>query len=155
MKNRPAFFFLIALLVFVFDQFTKYLIKSYVGPYEVIRVLPFFNIVYVENIGSAFGMFKSLGNTFFVVVSLLAVIFVAMIILKGTHNRLALSLILGGALGNLTDRLIHGYVIDFLDIYVDRFHWPAFNIADSALTIGVFLLLLEMFCPIRQHEESR
>ena len=149
-KHSIIFYFLVSLSIFTLDQFTKYLIKSYVSPYEIIRVLPFFNIVYVENIGSAFGMFKSLGNAFFIAIAALAIIFVTVIILKGKHDRVAFSLILGGAVGNLTDRLIHGYVIDFLDIYVGRFHWPAFNVADSALTIGMSLLVIKIFFPVRQ-----
>lgn len=141
----PLQSFVIALIVFVLDQFTKYLIKSYVSPYEIIRVLPFFNIVYVENIGSAFGMFKSLGNIFFIAVAALTMVFVTVLIIKDKDNRLSFSLILGGATGNLTDRIIRGYVIDFLDVYAGRYHWPAFNVADSALTIGIFLLLIKTF----------
>lgn len=137
--------FFISFIVFISDQFTKYLIKSYVGPYETIKVLPFFNIVYVENIGSAFGMFKSLGNVFFIIVATLAIIFVTVLIIKDRDNRLSFSLILGGAIGNLTDRIVYGYVIDFLDLYVGGFHWPAFNVADSALTIGIFLLVFKLF----------
>lgn len=136
----PIPFFLIALFIFILDQFTKYLIKSTVSPYEIIRVLPFFNIVYVENIGSAFGMFKGLGNIFFIIVAALAIVFVTILIIKDKDNRLSFSLILGGAAGNLTDRVIYGYVIDFIDIHVGRFHWPAFNIADSALVVGIALL---------------
>lgn len=143
-KNRPYLFFAISLTVFVLDQFTKYIIKSYVGPFEVIRVLSFFNIVYAENIGSAFGMFKSLGNTFFIIVAASAVIFVAIIIIKEADNRLGFSLILGGALGNLTDRIVRGYVIDFLDVYAGRYHWPAFNVADSALTVGITLMCIKV-----------
>ncbi len=141
----PLQSFIIALSVFILDQLTKYLIKTYVSSFEVIRVLPFFNIVYVENVGSAFGMFKSLGNFFFVAVAAMAIIFVSILIIKDKDNRLGFSLILGGAAGNLADRIIYGYVIDFLDVYVGRFHWPAFNVADSALTIGIFLLLIKTF----------
>lgn len=141
----PLQSFVIALIIFILDQFTKYLIKSHVSPYEVIRVLPFFNIVYVENIGSAFGMFKSLGNAFFMVIAALAMVFVTVLIIKDRDNRLSFSLILGGAAGNLTDRIIRGYVIDFLDVYAGRFHWPSFNVADSALTIGIFMFALKLF----------
>lgn len=137
-------FFLISLLVFILDQITKYVIKANISPFQIIEVLPFFNIVYVENIGSAFGMFKSLGNFFFVVIAALAMIFVTVLIIKDRANRLAFSLILGGAAGNLTDRVIHGYVIDFLDVYVGRYHWPAFNVADSALTIGIIFFMTKM-----------
>lgn len=141
----PQYAFLIALVIFILDQTTKYLIKSYVSPYEIIRVLPFFNIVYVENIGSAFGMFKSLGNVFFIIVAALAMVFVSILIIKDKDNRLSFSLILGGAAGNLIDRIVRGYVIDFLDVYIDRFHWPAFNVADSALTVGILLLAFKLF----------
>jgi signal peptidase II len=116
--------------------------------------LPFFNIVYVENIGSAFGMFKSLGNVFFIIVAALAMVFVSILIIKDKDNRLSFSLILGGAAGNLTDRIIRGYVIDFLDMYVGRYHWPAFNVADSALTIGIFLIALGLFFEYKKTEEK-
>lgn len=147
----PLQSFVIALIIFILDQFTKYLIKSHVSPYEIIRVLPFFNIVYVENIGSAFGMFKSLGNAFFIVIAALAMVFVTVLIIKDRDNRLSFSLILGGAAGNLADRIIRGYVIDFLDVYAGRFHWPAFNVADSALTIGIFMFALKLFF---EHKKS-
>lgn len=143
--KHSTFFFLIAFIIFVIDQITKYLIKSFVSPFEVIKVLPFFNIVYVENVGAAFGMFKSLGIFFFIAVAALAIIFISILIIKDKDNRLGFSLLLGGAAGNLTDRLIYGYVIDFLDVHVGRYHWPAFNVADSALTIGIFLLLIKTF----------
>ncbi len=139
----PRYAFLIALLVFVLDQITKYVIKANISPYRIIEVLPFFNIVYVENIGSAFGMFKSLGNFFFIVIAATAMVFVTVLIIKDKDNRLAFSLILGGAAGNLIDRVIHGYVIDFLDVYLGKYHWPAFNVADSALTIGIILLAVK------------
>lgn len=146
--QKTSTFFIIALLIFTFDQLTKYLIKSYVSPYEIIRVLPFFNIVYVENIGAAFGMFKSLGTTFFIAVAVFAIIFVSVLIVKDRDNRLSFSFVLGGAAGNLADRIIHGYVIDFIDIYIGRYHWPAFNIADSALVLG-FLMLIKILFPKR------
>lgn len=139
----PLQSFVIALIILVLDQTTKYLVKSHISPFEIIRILPFFNIVYVENTGSAFGMFRSLGNVFFIAVAALAMVFVSILIIQDKDNRLNLSLILGGAAGNLTDRLIYGYVIDFLDVYVSRYHWPAFNVADSALTIGILLLMIK------------
>jgi signal peptidase II len=141
----PTYSFLIAFIIFVLDQITKYLVKSHVSPFDVIRVLPFFNIVYVENTGSAFGMFKSLGNIFFIIIAALAIVFVTVLIIKDKDNRVVFSLILGGAAGNLADRIIHGYVIDFLDVYLGKYHWPAFNVADSALTIGILLIIMRGF----------
>jgi signal peptidase II len=143
MKYRYAVFFVISLAVFILDQVTKYLITSHLRLFQVIPVMPFFNIVYVDNTGSAFGMFKGLGNPFFIGIAGAAIIAVAVMIIKDRENRLGLSLILGGAAGNLADRVIHRYVIDFLDFYAGKHHWPAFNVADSALTVGIALLLIK------------
>lgn len=142
MRQKTVFFFLIALAIFILDQITKYIIKVSIGPFEIIRVTSFFNIVYVENIGSAFGLFKSLGNAFFIIVAVLAMVFVSVLMIKDRDNRLSFSLVLGGAAGNLLDRISRGYVVDFLDFHIGMHHWPAFNVADSALTIGITLLLI-------------
>lgn len=146
-KNSPWFFIIIAAVVLVLDQVTKQLIKTHVTSFDVITVLPFFNIVYAENIGSAFGMFKSLGNAFFVSIAGLAVIAITVMMWRDKENRFGLSLILGGAVGNLADRIIYGYVIDFLDVHVAGYHWPAFNVADSALTLGTALIIVKMLLP--------
>lgn len=146
MKQKNIFYFLtIALFIFILDQFTKYLIQVNVPPSSIIEVLPFFNIVYVKNPGAAFGMFQELGATFLIIVAAIAIIFVSVLIIKDPNNRLAYSFILGGAAGNTADRIIHGFVIDFLDFYIYKYHWPAFNVADMALTAGVFLLIIKMF----------
>lgn len=146
----PAVGFLIALSIFILDQLTKYFVLKYVGPFDVITILPFFNIIYAENIGSAFSMFKSLGNTFFIVVASLAMVFVSVLLVKDRDNRLVFSLVLGGAAGNLMDRIIRGHVVDFLDVYAGRYHWPTFNVADSALTIGIVLLVYKTFFGFRK-----
>ncbi len=147
MKRGYGPFFLLSLIVFVLDQATKYLIISRFTLFEAVHILPFFSIVYVRNTGSAFGMFKSLGNVFFITAAVVAVVVVAFLIIRDRENRLGLSLILGGAAGNMTDRLVHGYVVDFLDFHAGGGHWPAFNIADAALTAGILLLLLRSFFP--------
>ena len=147
MKTRIYVYFGVALLVFVLDQATKYIITNNLKLYQVIKALPSFNIVYYRNIGSAFGMFKSLGNPFFILVSTAAMVAVCVMIVKDGDNRIGLSLILGGAAGNLADRLVHGYVIDFLEVYAGNFYWPAFNVADSALTIGILLLMFKTVWP--------
>jgi len=151
MKNRPPIYFLLSLLVFLADQASKNFIRGHVAPFETIVVMPFFNIIHAENIGSAFGMFKSLGNTFFVIIALAAMIVVSVLIVKDSRNRLIFSLVLGGAAGNLMDRIRFGYVVDFLDVYVGRHHWPAFNVADSALTLGIILLL---FRTLMEHKST-
>jgi len=149
-ETQYVFFFLLSLFVLLTDQATKYLILNNLRLHEEIPVTSFFNIVYARNTGSAFGMFKELGNPFFIAVALLAIIVVIILLIKDEHNRGGFSLILGGAAGNLADRISHGYVIDFLDIHLGRHHWPAFNVADSALTAGVFLLLLRVVVPLKR-----
>lgn len=135
-------FLLLSLCIGVADQVTKLVIQGSLHLLEVRPVTMFFNIVYYRNTGSAFGMFKHLGNTFFIVVSCMAIIVVVVLMLRDEDNRLGLSFILGGAAGNLTDRIAHNYVIDFLEVHAGKNYWPAFNIADSALTIGMGLLLV-------------
>jgi signal peptidase II len=151
MKRSPVLFFILSAVVLAIDQATKYYIRTYVGFFEHIRVLPFFDIVYAENTGSAFGMFKAFGSSFFIIISLAAIVILSVFLIKDQSNRIAFSLLLGGAAGNLTDRLLYGHVIDFLDIYVGTHHWPAFNVADSALTLGVILLLLSVVFCNRNH----
>jgi signal peptidase II len=140
MKRYP--YFLLALLIVFIDQTTKFLARVYIDTFESIRILPFLDLVSVRNEGAAFGMFKGLGNSVFIAVSLVAIVFVIFLILRSHEDKFGLSLILGGAVGNLIDRIVFKRVTDFIDVFAGRFHWPAFNIADSALTIGLILLLV-------------
>ena len=143
MKNKTSAYFILALVIFLLDQGTKYIVMKNLNLYQVMSVLPFFNLVYYRNIGSAFGMLKGLGNPFFILISAVAIVAITVMIIKDSGSRTGLSLILGGAAGNLTDRIMHGYVVDFLEVYAGNFYWPAFNVADSALTIGIMLLILD------------
>lgn len=138
-------YFLSAAIVALLDQTTKHLVRTFIEPFETIRVLPFLNIINIRNEGAAFGMFRGLGNTMFIVISVVAIIFVIYLILRGNEDKPGLSLILGGAAGNLLDRIFFGSVIDFIDVFAGRFHWPAFNVADSALTIGIVVMLIRSF----------
>jgi signal peptidase II len=132
----------VVLMVIVLDQITKYLVARYMSPFDSIGVLPFLHIVSIRNMGAAFGMFRGFGSGFFIGISFAAIAFVIWLLMKSSYNYLGLSLVLGGAIGNLIDRVLHGKVIDFIDFSVGRFHWPAFNVADSALTIGIIIILL-------------
>ena len=139
------YIFSVALSIGILDRITK--IASYIrlSPGQSIKVLPnIFHITLVLNKGSAFGLFKE-GRLFFIASSVLAIIFILLYIWKhrimGPLLSLGLGLILGGAAGNLIDRLRFGYVIDFLDFRV----WPVFNVADSAITVGVAILILKIF----------
>jgi signal peptidase II len=120
--------------------------------YQSINIMPFVNLTYVHNTGAAFSFLSEAGGWqrwFFAALAIIISIVIAVWLsrLKSHETLLAvsLSLVLGGAIGNLIDRLAYGYVIDFLDVYVPSWHWPAFNVADSAITLGVVLMLLESF----------
>lgn len=141
MKIRSAIL-LVLVPVVLLDQLTKYLADKMIDPVVPVRVLPFLELVNVRNRGAAFGMFDSLGNWFFIPVSIVAIALVLYLIIRGRESLTSLSLILGGAVGNLVDRVALGSVRDFLYFSVGWFHWPAFNVADSALTVGLCLLLL-------------
>ena len=136
---------LIIFTVLALDQATKYLADTFVSPYEPVGLLPVLQLVNVKNTGAAFGMFSGLGNPFFIAVSLVAMALIAYVLIKGKDGYFCLSLILGGAAGNLIDRIIYGYVRDFIDVYISKHHWPAFNVADSALTVGLLVLVLSSF----------
>jgi len=135
------------------DRWTKLLIQSRFELNESATVIDgFFNITSVRNTGVAFGIFSSVSSPVkSVLLSAFTALAAALVIVYSVRsparNRLlqvALSLILGGALGNLYDRLAYGYVIDFLELYIGSYHWPSFNIADSAISIGVVLLTIEV-----------
>lgn len=144
-------FLWISLIVLVLDQWSKHAVTAALNLYQSVQVLPFFNLTYVHNYGAAFSFLHSAGGWqrwFFTIIAIV----VSLLILwwlkqtPRTQVRLpvAFSFILGGAIGNLYDRLTHGYVIDFLDFYVGQWHWPAFNIADCAIFIGAVLLIIDM-----------
>ncbi|MFM1891261.1 MAG: hypothetical protein RLZ44_338 [Pseudomonadota bacterium] len=140
----------LALLVLVLDQASKFWVLAVFEPYDRVAVLPVFNLVLVFNEGAAFSFLSDAGGWqryFFS--ALAAVVALALIVWLARlrrHERLlavALALLLGGAVGNLIDRLWLGHVVDFLDFHWRGWHWPAFNLADSAITLGVALLLLD------------
>jgi signal peptidase II len=141
---RRASSFHIALLIVLLDQASKYLVRHAIEPFGAIAVFPFLHLVNIRNKGAAFGLFMDLGNSFFIVLSIAALVTVCVLLSRtGIQllSRLGLAFILGGAAGNLIDRVFFGSVVDFIDIFIGRYHWPAFNVADSAITIGLFLLL--------------
>jgi signal peptidase II len=140
--KRPFYVFIIALLIIMLDQITKHLVLKYLNPLESIEIFPVLHLVLVSNKGGAFGMFKGIGSTLFIGLSIVAIIFVIWLLICTKEDYVGLSLIMGGAIGNLIDRLHSGWVVDFIDFSIGKFHWPAFNVADSALTIGVTIILL-------------
>lgn len=157
-------FYAVALGVILLDQSSKLLIQATIPFGHSIPIIPgIFAIVHVLNPGAAFGFLASrpasFRNPFFIGISLVAIVFIVLYRHRELEDRslpsFALSLILGGAIGNLVDRLRVGMVIDFLDVHYYQYHWPAFNVADSCITIGVSLMLLELILDGRRRTHQR
>tara|TARA_B100000676_G_scaffold14535_1_gene13021 strand:- start:27 stop:512 length:486 start_codon:yes stop_codon:yes gene_type:complete len=137
-----------SIFLLIIDQTTKALIVNRFDLYESISVIPFFNLTFVVNYGFAFGFLNSPSlNQIIVSVIILSIIIYFLYLLIKTQDRvfkICLVLILSGALGNFVDRIFRGYVVDFIDIYVFNYHWPAFNIADSCISIGFVILIFNI-----------
>ena len=142
----------LSLPLYVLDQLTKQLVLRFISPFEARIIVPdFFSLVNVTNTGAAFGSFKG-NNVFFILISIIALVVVTILLLRArlrdAWRDLSLALLLAGILGNLTDRLLYGHVIDFLLFnlhvrYADP--WPAFNVADSCISIAVVLFIIHSF----------
>ena len=152
---------LIAMLIVTLDRMTKFLVADRISLHDSVDVLPgMFRLTHVQNQGAAFGLFAESPSEWkvkiLILFSLAALGVVSTLLWKNGNalnaTAIALSLVFGGALGNLWDRVASGRVIDFLDFYLGQHHWPAFNIADSAIVVGALLLLSEIF--MSPHEEK-
>jgi signal peptidase II len=155
---------LIALAVFILDRVTKWVIIRNIALDDAVSVIPgFFRLTHLENPGAAFSLFadspSGLKTGLLIAVSLAALAVVALLLWfrRSSFNAttVALSLIMGGALGNLWDRLANGKVTDFLDFYIGIHHWPPFNVADSAIVLGALLLMLRMLRKEKHAEAAR
>ncbi len=137
------FFFLVSL-----DQITKALVINFFDLYQSVSLFPIINLTFVVNYGFAFGLLNdpSLNQLVVSIVILLIISYFLYLLLKTQDKvfQLTLTLILSGALGNFIDRIFRGFVIDFIDIYISKYHWPAFNIADSCITLGFFILMVNI-----------
>ena len=153
-SQRKRAYLLLALGVFVADQWTKWWVEANLTLHRPVEVIPgFLNLTHVENPGVAFGLFSNLDSRVGPIL-LMVLGFAALAVVGVYYSRIdpdqklvlaALSLVLGGAVGNLTDRAISGSVTDFIDAYYASYHWHTFNVADSAITIGVLLILVDSF----------
>ncbi|MGA7827246.1 MAG: signal peptidase II [Geobacteraceae bacterium] len=162
MKNKYLFLTTIAIPLIVLDQATKLIINRTLALHSVIPVIPnFFDIVHARNQGAAFGVLRdsSIRLPFLIGVSLLAAVVIVIVFRKLRPDQKlsawGLSMVLSGALGNLIDRVRLGEVIDFLSVHWHEHYWPAFNIADSAICIGVGLLALDMILEERRKKKQQ
>jgi signal peptidase II len=146
----------LALILLIADQFTKVLILSYYQLGDATYVTNFFNVVRAHNSGAAFSFLASASGWqrwFFTVIGIAAALFILWMLKSHAGQRLfsfALACILGGAIGNVIDRMLHGYVVDFLDFHYAGWHFPAFNVADSAITVGAICLILDELLRVRR-----
>ena len=146
-------YLVISLIVLALDAWTKWLVANHISPHESVSLIPnVFELVHVRNTGAAFGIGANSGSQLVplllnggaLAVFLTVVVYAIRTAVTDRVLQVGLHLILGGAIGNLLDRFRLGYVVDFLDVYIRDHHWPAFNVADSAICIGIALLFLDM-----------
>ena len=150
LKNHYGWFGISAVIVSL-DLYTKFLIEQAFSHGERLTITPFFQLVRFHNEGAAFSFLANAGGWqkwFFTAVSIIAIVVITYLIVKHTTQKLfcwGLALVLAGAIGNLYDRVTLGYVVDFLYFHIKDLYWPAFNVADSAICVGVALLLWDSF----------
>jgi signal peptidase II len=153
----------IAVLVFAGDQATKALVEDSIPEHTIIPILPhFFNLTHVKNAGAAFGLFSDSPalwkSAVLIVISGALLVTVIVIVWRNRHlpweMSVGLALILGGAISNLFDRVRSGRVVDFLDFYYHSYHWPSFNLADSAIVIGASFLVIQVIFSSEANKES-
>jgi len=146
----------LAMIILIADQFTKVLIVGYYKLGDVTTVTSFFNVVRVHNVGAAFSFLAGAGGWqrwLFTAIGLVAAIFILWMLKSHAGQKLfsfALACILGGAVGNVIDRVVHGYVVDFLQFHYAGWYFPSFNVADSAITIGATALILDEIRRVRR-----
>lgn len=151
MNIKNLHWFWLVLLVIFLDQLTKYLVRIDIPENTGIHILPFFNLIHASNFGAAFSLLDIPGGAqryLFSSISLIVSIILIVWLLRTPREQrwqlAALALIIGGALGNLWDRAVHGYVVDFLQFHLGQYYYPAFNIADSAVCVGAAILVLSL-----------
>jgi len=149
-QKKTIFFLIIILTGVILDQVTKYIIQLWLLPHQSVMVIPnFFNITHVYNPGGAFSLFAGHGlvfrKIFFIIIGSFAIGFLLYIYVQTPWKQkgmlCALAMVVAGAFGNIIDRLRYGMVVDFLDVYIGKYHWPAFNVADSLICIGMGVII--------------
>ncbi|MCX8602109.1 MULTISPECIES: signal peptidase II [unclassified Gilliamella] len=147
-KDNGLYWVLLAIVVFIIDIASKFYILDRFELFETVNLLPFFSITYVRNIGAAFSIFEGQRVMLAAIALVISAVIVYMLYRNNRSQKLenlSLSMILGGALGNLFDRLYHGFVVDFLDVNFGNWHYPTFNIADCAICIGIGLFIISSY----------
>ena len=154
MKNKYVLLFFVSGVLIVMDQYTKLMVSLHIPLNYSVKVIEgFFSLTHIRNSGVAFGLFASQQSEYkalmFIAISTIAIIAILVIFHQTPKEKkmvqTGLILIFSGAIGNLIDRILHGEVIDFVDFFINRHHFPAFNIADSCITVGVIMMVIDLF----------
>ena len=147
-QYKNVYLLWLSLLVIAFDQITKQLVVRHLDWYDVVAVMPYLNLVHMKNTGAAFSMLSDAPPAFFVLLGTAVSVGILWWLRRNPRGQTllaaALSLIMGGAMGNVVDRVTRGHVVDFIDFYVGNWHFAAFNVADMAISVGTGLLILDM-----------
>ena len=154
LKNLQKF---IIFFIFVsIDLLSKYLVFQYVDLYKFIKITSFLDITHIHNFGISFGLFaETIPSVFLIIIALLVVFFIIYLLLNA-HDYLeywGLFIIICGAIGNIIDRFVNGYVIDFIYFHINQYYWPAFNFADIYISIGIIMILLNVLKKINKNKE--
>ncbi len=138
---------LIFLLLVLFDILSKYIVFNYIDLYQFIKITYFFDITHIHNFGVSFGLFAgTIPASVLVIIGLFVTAFVLYLYINSSEflERWGLFIIICGAIGNIVDRFINGYVIDFLYLHINQYYWPAFNFADIYISIGIIMIIVNM-----------
>ncbi len=148
---RNLLWLILSIIIIILDQASKYFISHTLNYQQAVPILPFFNLTLTHNAGAAWGFLNIPGGLqrwlFIGIAAVVSIFLIVWIYRLKSNEKLAaigLSLVLGGAIGNLWDRIIHGYVIDFIQVYYQHWYFPDFNVADSAITLGAFFVIISM-----------
>jgi len=157
-QPKNVYWLWVSATVMLLDQVTKQMVVKEIGYTDVLPMLPFFNLTHLHNTGAAFSILSSAPRLFFIVLGVAVSVGILWWMRANPRGQslfaASLALILGGALGNVIDRATRGYVVDFLDFYWGSAHFPAFNVADIAISIGAGLMILDMFLEARRARQA-
>jgi signal peptidase II len=158
LQYRNVYWLWLSAAIMLVDQVTKQLVVRHLGWFDVQPLVPHLNLVHMRNTGAAFSMLSNASPVFFILLGTAVSIGILWWLRRNPRGQtlvaVALSLILGGALGNVIDRASRGFVIDFIDVYWEQWHFAAFNVADSAITLGAGLLILDMVLEARRTRQA-
>ncbi len=147
---------LIFVILISFDLISKYLVYYYIDLYQFIKITPFFDITHIHNFGVSFGLFSGTIPSIYLIIIGLLVVFFIFYLLVNAQDKLeqwGLFIIICGALANIIDRFINGYVIDFIYLHINQYYWPAFNFADIYISIGIIMILLNIIKKLKKNKK--